>query len=67
MATKPKYKSRALTAIHTSASALQKVGAINQTTMRKFDACCLAAHAGVEPKQIKKICDHANINQPVHK
>jgi putative transcriptional regulator len=42
MTTKPRFKSDALAAIHTSATALQKVGAINQTTMRKFDASCLA-------------------------
>lgn len=41
MTTKPKFKSDALAAIHTSATALQKVGAIDQTTLRKFDVSCL--------------------------
>ncbi len=46
MATKPKFKSDARATIHASAAALQKVGAIDQTTMRKFDASCLAYSAG---------------------
>lgn len=55
MATKPKFKSDALAAIHASATALQKVGAINQTTMRKFEVSCLVPPVTLEPKQIKKI------------
>lgn len=42
MTTKPRFRSDALAAIHASATALQKVGAIDQTTMRKFNASCLA-------------------------
>ncbi len=45
MTTKPKFKSDAFAAIHASASALQKMGAIDLTTMRKFDASCLASSA----------------------
>ncbi|MBK6594027.1 MAG: hypothetical protein IPG23_15625 [Burkholderiales bacterium] len=45
MATKPKFKSDVLAAIHASATALQQVGAIDQATMRKFDASCLAVAA----------------------
>lgn len=65
MATKPKFKSDVLAAIHTSATALQKVGAIDQTTMRKFDASCLAAPAVLAPQQIKKIRERAHVSQPV--
>lgn len=65
MATKTKFKSDALAAIHASATALQKVGAIDRTTMRKFEASCLAAPAVLEPKQIKKIREHAHVSQPV--
>jgi putative transcriptional regulator len=42
MTAKTKYKSDAFEAIHTSAAALQKVGAIDAITTRKFDASCLA-------------------------
>ncbi len=36
MATKPKFKSDAFEAIHSSATSLYKVGAIDKTTMRRF-------------------------------
>lgn len=55
MTTKPKFKSDALAAIHASATALQKVGAFNQTTMRKFDISCLEMPVAMEPEQIQKI------------
>jgi len=42
MATKRKFKSDAFEAIHTSARALAKVGAINKTTLREFDEACLS-------------------------
>ena len=42
MTKKPKFKSEAFAAIHASAAALQRVGAIDRTTMRQFDASCLA-------------------------
>jgi len=41
MKTKPKFKSDAFGAIHSSASALAKVGAIDKITMRSFEASCL--------------------------
>jgi putative transcriptional regulator len=43
MATKRKFKSDAFEAIHSSATALYRVGAIDKTTMRRFDESCLAA------------------------
>jgi len=46
---KPKFKSDAFTAIHASATALQKASAIDVTTMRQFDASCLATPAALEP------------------
>ena len=36
-----KYKSAALKAVHQSASALLRAGAIHEATMRRFDASCL--------------------------
>ncbi len=42
MSAKKKYKSDAFEAIHSLASSLHKVGAINKTTMRAFDASCIA-------------------------
>lgn len=54
MAMKSKFKSDAFAAIHASAAALQKVGAIDVTTMRQFDASCLTTPAMLEPASIKK-------------
>jgi putative transcriptional regulator len=65
MAKKPVFKSDAFAAIHASATALQRIGAIDQTTMRKFDASCLATPATLAPKQIKHIREQAHVSQPV--
>ena len=43
-------KSDAFEAIHSSASTLHKIGAIDKTTMTKFDVSCLAM-----PVEITKI------------
>jgi putative transcriptional regulator len=42
MAIKVKFKSDAFEAIHSSASAMYKVGVIDKATMRSFDASCFA-------------------------
>jgi len=42
MRSKVKFKSDAFDAIHASASALHKVGAIDKATMRSFDETCLS-------------------------
>jgi putative transcriptional regulator len=65
MATKRKFKSKAFEAIHSSASAMHKVGAIDQTTMRSFDASCLASPPFLKPKQIKKLRQRLCVSQPV--
>ena len=65
MTTKQKFKSDAFAAIHASAAALQKVGAIDPTTMRQFDETCLTVPATLAPTQIKNIREHANVSQPV--
>ena len=51
MAAKPKFKSDLSEAIHSSASALFGVGAIDKATMREFDESCLSPWRRVE-------CDH---------
>jgi len=65
MPAKPKFKSDAFEAIHASASALKKIGAIDQTTMRKFDKSCLAVPEVLAPAQIKRIREQAHVSQPV--
>ena len=49
MTTKRKFKSDAFEAIHSSASALRKVGAIDKATMRSLDESCFAAPAKFGP------------------
>lgn len=65
MTTKRKFKSDAFEAIHASAAALHRVGAIDKATMREFDESCLAAPPAIPPKQIKRIREQAHVSQPV--
>jgi putative transcriptional regulator len=65
MTKKNKYKSDVYEAIHSSASAMFKVGAIDKTTMRSFDASCLTAPAAIAPRQIKALRERHRVSQPV--
>lgn len=62
---KSKYKSNAFEAIHKSASALLKVGAIDKTTMRDFDKSCFITTPEIDPEQIKEIRKKNHVSQPV--
>ncbi|HEX9199191.1 MAG TPA: DNA-binding transcriptional regulator [Acidobacteriaceae bacterium] len=62
---KRKFKSDASEAIHSSASVLFKVGAIDKATMRNFDESCLAAPPAIKPRQIKKLRERHRVSQPV--
>ncbi len=65
MATKRKFKSAAFEAIHSSATALHKVGAIDKTTMKGFDDSCLTALPTLKPAQIKDLRLRHRVSQPV--
>lgn len=65
MTVKHKFKSDAFEAIHSSATALYKVGAIGKTTMRGFDESCLAAPPALKPDQIRKLRLRLRVSQPV--
>lgn len=65
MQKKPKFKSDAFEAIHSSASAMYRIGAIDQATMRQFDQSCLTVPAPIKPSQIKKIRQSQKVSQPV--
>jgi len=60
-----KYKSEAFEAIHSSASALLDIGAIDKTTMRDFDDSCLMEIPEIGARQIKAIREKNHISQPV--
>jgi putative transcriptional regulator len=54
MATKRKFKSDISAAIHSSAAMLHKVGELDKTTMREFDARHLVVPTEINPAQIKR-------------
>lgn len=65
MTNKIKYKSDAFEAIHSSASALLKISAIDKATMRDFNESCLIDMPDLNPLQIKKIRENNHVSQPV--
>ena len=65
MTKRSKYKSEASEAIHSSASALFQVGAIDKATMREFDESCLSIPPQMEPDRIKRIREKLRVSQPV--
>lgn len=61
-----KFRSEAFESIHSSASALLEIGAIDKATMRKFDESCIAeVPAEICPSQIKDIRQRSHVSQPV--
>jgi putative transcriptional regulator len=60
-----KYKSDAFEAIHESAAALHRVGAIDAATMRDFDEACLSVPVPMTPADIKRLRLKLKVSQPV--
>ena len=60
-----RFKSPALKAVHESASALARVGAISKATMREFDESCLARPAELSPRAIKRLRESQHVSQPI--
>ncbi len=65
MAAKKKFKSDAFEAIHSAASGMFAVGAIDKATMRRLDKSCLVAPPSLAPAQIKKLREKNRVSQPV--
>jgi putative transcriptional regulator len=65
MTAKQKFKNDAFEAIHSSASAMYRVGAIDKATMHNFDEACLAVPVPISPRQIKRIRESLRVSQPV--
>jgi putative transcriptional regulator len=55
MTTKRKFKSDAFEAIHSSASALHRVGAIHETKMHEFEESCSFEPKPIPPKRVEGI------------
>jgi putative transcriptional regulator len=60
-----KYKSDAFAAIHSSAIALERIGAIDKETMREFDEACLSIPTPIPPREIKRLREKLRVSQPV--
>ncbi|GEC17592.1 helix-turn-helix domain-containing protein [Nitrobacter winogradskyi] len=65
MSRKPKYKSDAFEAIHSSATGMFRAGTIDKATIRRFDESCLTVPPPIEPAQIKHLREANNVSQPV--
>jgi putative transcriptional regulator len=65
MPRKSKFRSDISEAIHSSATMLRKVGALDKTTMRDFDARHLVVPTEIKPAQIKHLREINNVSQPV--
>ena len=52
-------------ALHSSAAALRRVGALDKATMRDFGARHLAVPRAIEPAEIKTLRETNNVSQPV--
>ena len=59
------FNSDAFAAIHASAKALHKVGAIDKTTMRSFDESCLSTTLELTPREIQKLRKSNHVSQLV--
>ena len=60
-----KHRSPLSAAIHESAEDLHRIGLIDQTTMREFDASCLTSVEPLSAKQIAAIRKRAGVSQGV--
>jgi len=58
------FKSEAFEAIHHSARALFRVGAIDKATLRDFDAACFAV-PHIAPEQIRALREQCQVSQGV--
>lgn len=55
----------AFEAIHASATALARVGAMDKATMRHFDDLCFAEVPQLDAKRIKRIRERLHVSQPL--
>jgi len=59
------FKSEVFEAIHQSAQALFRVGAIDKATLRDFDAACFAVPPAIAPEQIRALREQCHASQGV--
>lgn len=59
------YRSRRLEALHQTAAALHRAGALDKTTMRDLDAFCLTPVHAVSGEDIQKLRAREGVSQAV--
>lgn len=62
---KTKYKSDVMEALHRSASALHRVGALDSQTMRNFDVACIERPARWDKTRVRQLRLRLHMSQPV--
>ena len=60
-----KYRSKPLGALHETVQGLHRLGLLDTTTMREFDASCLTPVENVSPRQIATMRKRAGVSQAV--
>ena len=60
-----KHQSRIARIVHEAAADAHKAGVMDKTTMRKFDALCLAEVQNLSPKEIQVLRERENVSQAV--
>jgi len=60
-----KYRSDAMASVHETMEALNRIGAIDKQTMRRFDDACLTPVLSLSPKQIKALGEREHVSQTV--
>ncbi len=63
--TAPKYKGEVFEALHRSASALHRVGAMDGQTMRTFDVACIESPAPWSKTKVRELRKRYHMSQPV--
>lgn len=57
------YRSDRLRSVHKAMEGIHRVGGIDKATMRRFDLACLTPVGDLEPTEIKRIREKANMSQ----
>lgn len=65
MAKKRTYRSDVLRSVHLAAEDLYAIGAIDKSTMRRFDQTCLTEVNDLDPQAIRRIRNKAKMSQAI--
>ena len=60
-----RYRSDRLAVLHKTARALHRVGALDKSTMRDFDATCLTVVAVLSAREIQRLREAAGVSQAI--